>query len=70
LEEARNHVFINIHDYAQIIEVTVICRREDCNEVSTSEELESIFLHLVSSANQVKIILLVEVFDDELSESV
>ena len=70
LEEARHHVPIDLHDDAQIIKVAIICRGENSDQFSTGEELEAVLLHLVSAADQIEIILLVEIFDDNFAKRV
>jgi len=70
LQEARDHVLVYLHDHTQVVEVAVIGCCEDRHQFSASEELVAVFLDLVSAANQINVILLVEVLHDNFAERV
>ena len=70
LQEACDHVFVDLHDDPQIVEIAVVGRCKDGDQLSASEELEPILLDLVRPADQVQVVLLVEVLDYYLPKSV
>lgn len=69
--EAAHEGFVNTHDRSIIVEFTaIICRGENGNEFSSSEELIAVFLYLVTSCYQINIKLFYEVLDHILVEDV
>lgn len=70
LEERGDHVLVHLHYDAQVVEVAVICRREDRHQVPSREELVPVLLHLVCAAYQVQVVLLIEVLHDYFAERV
>lgn len=70
LQERGHHVLVNLHYDAQVVEIAIVCGREDCHEVPTGKKLVAVFLHLVCATNQVQVIFVVEVLDDYFTESV
>ena len=67
--EGTSQVRLNTHHCARIVEfATVIGSGEDCNKVSTCEELVAFFNNLVGTTDQVDLVLLTELLHDVLSE--
>ena len=70
LKEAGHHVLVYLHDDSHVVEVAIVCCGKDCHEFSTGKELVTIFLDLMSAANQVEIIFLIEIFNNDFTKSV
>ena len=70
MQEARDHFLVYFHDDAKVVKIAIISGRENGDEVGAGEEVVTILLHLMRAANQVQIVLLVEVLDDDLAERV
>lgn len=70
LHEGCDHVRLDFHDDAEVVEVTVVGRREYRNEVTVGKELVPILLDLMGAAYQIDVVLLIEVFDDNFAEGV
>ena len=70
LQKAGDHVFVHLHDDSEVVEVAVVRCCEDRHQFSTSKELVPVFLHLMRSADQVDVVLLIEVLHNDFSKSV
>lgn len=70
LHEGCDHVRLDFHDDAEVVEVTVVGRREYRHEVTVGKELVPILLDLMGAAYQIDVVLLIEVFDDNFAEGV
>ena len=70
LQEARDHFLVDFHDDAEVVKVAIISRREYCDEFAARKEVVAILLHLMSAANQVQVVLLIEILDNDLAERV
>lgn len=70
LQEARDHFLVYFHDDAKVVKIAIIGGRENSDEFAACEEVVTILLYLMGAANQVQIVLLIEVLDDDLAERV
>jgi len=69
--EAAHQSVIHGHERARVVKLSaVVGRTEHSDQLATAEELVSILNNLVSSTNQVDIVLLEELFDHSFSKSV
>ena len=70
LQEGSYHVFVDFHDYPQIIKITVVCSCENRHEIAPREELVPVLLNLMGTTDKVDVVLLVEVADHHLAKGI
>lgn len=66
-----HQVLVYYHYCSGVVPLAIIVwGRENCNQISICKKFVTIFNHLMRSANQIKIMFVIELFDNILPEGV
>lgn len=69
--ELAHQVLVHYHNCCGVVPFTVVVRRgKYCNQISVRKKFVAVFDNLMSSANQIEIVLVVEFFYNISSEGV